>query len=283
MMRRGALSATATVGDVLRWVAGRRESGGLFVEGTENAVSGAAYLVDGDIAFVTTGHGLPMEQQFLAAGVLTREQLPAVMAQVHAGRDLAFVLDAEPGVEFRGVVQVIHDRSVEALGKLLGVTSGTYLLDRYQQHPFGMLGHWSAGPMIDLAERKYRVGQLDPGTAGLLGLVPQPTAGTDGDRDVVLSPVSSGAAGLPGGASAGRCRRSGRPRAASGPAAGQGPGRPGSARVRHRPHVPTGRRGGRDGGGADHRRDQPRSRADRVGLSPVSGAGGVWERVKSAA
>ncbi len=189
MMRRGALSATATVGDVLRWVAGRRESGGLFVEGTENAVSGAAYLVDGDIAFVTTGHGLPMEQQFLAAGVLTREQLPAVMAQVHAGRDLAFVLDAEPGVEFRGVVQVIHDRSVEALGKLLGVTSGTYLLDRYQQHPFGMLGHWSAGPMIDLAERKYRVGQLDPGTAGLLGLVPQPTAGTDGDRDVVLSPV----------------------------------------------------------------------------------------------
>ncbi len=189
MIRRGEISATATVGDVLRWAAERRESGGLVLDGSDGADSGVVYLLDGDITLVTTGRSLPMERQLLAAGVVTREQLPDVSAQVRSGRDLAYVLAAEPGIEFRGVVQVMHDSSVEALARLLGVAAGTFSLDRYLQHPFGGLSQWGVEPMIELADRKYRYDLLDPAAAVLLDQVPVPATGGDDDRDLVLTPV----------------------------------------------------------------------------------------------
>lgn len=105
MLRRGELSASATVADVLRWAGEHKESGGLLVDGP---VSGAVYLVDGDISYVTDGRGLPLEQQFLASGALTREQLPYVLAQVREGRDLAYVLEAEPGMTPPPTSRTLH-------------------------------------------------------------------------------------------------------------------------------------------------------------------------------
>ena len=32
---------------------------------------------------------------------------------VRGGRDLAFVLDTEPGIDSRGVVQLLHDQSAQ--------------------------------------------------------------------------------------------------------------------------------------------------------------------------